>query len=110
MSVFIKTETFNSKAKGLSRELRRQYINQHSSWVYEMNHSGISISSGYLVDQKQNPGGGGLLIIEADTYAEAISIIEKDPMILADLVTWELREWIQVSGKPVSTINEGDSP
>ena len=100
MPWFIKTEHFTSKTNKLSSEVRKKYLNQHRHWVLNLKNSGVDILSGYLVDQDHSPGGGGLLIIEAGSYKEAKSIIEKDPMIVSGLVTWSLQEWIPVIGKP----------
>ncbi len=98
MPIFIKNEKFTKAAKALSSETRKEYLNQHRSWVQSLKHSGRNIASGYLVSKKKKPGGGGLLVIEANTFEEAKIIIEKDPMIKNNLVTWEIQEWIPVSG------------
>ena len=37
---------------------------------------GRKISSGYLVDKNKIPGGGGVLIFEADSYEEAMKLIQ----------------------------------
>ena len=98
MSYFVKTESFTIETKKLPLEVRQQYLAQHRSWVSELNKSGTRISSGYLVDKHSAPGGGGLLIIEADSYQEAFSIIQMDPMIISGLVHWDLQEFVSVSG------------
>ena len=54
--------------------------------------------SGFLVDQDRRPGGGGLLIFEAASYATALEWVQNDPMIRGGLVDWQLQEWIPVSG------------
>ena len=48
--------------------------------------------------QTRRPGGGGLLIFEAESYEEALAWVQNDPMIQAGLVDWKLQEWIPVSG------------
>lgn len=63
-----------------------------------LRNNGYNVASGYLINEKQNPGGGGLLIIESKNYQEAKNIIKKDPMILNHLVTWKLQEWVPVVG------------
>jgi uncharacterized protein YciI len=50
------------------------------------------------VDERRRPGGGGLLIFEAESYGEALAWVSQDPMIQAGLVDWTLQEWIPVSG------------
>lgn len=53
------------------------------------------------MDADSAPGGGGLLVIEAPSYAEADRLIRHDPMILSGLVTWTLHEWKPVAGAPL---------
>ncbi len=98
MPWFIKTERFKETTLNLSPNHRKAFIAKHREWALKLSESGVKISSGYLVDSTHAPGGGGLLIIEAFSYEEARSIVEKDPMIISDLVTWTLQEWIPVYG------------
>ena len=102
MSWFIKTERFKSATLRLSKEERKIFLTRHKDWVIKLNKQGKKIISGYLVDEKQLPGGGGLLIVEATSYEEAMSLIKEDPMIVFDLVTWELQEWVPVVGQLMS--------
>ena len=98
MPLFIKTEKFNKEAWSLSPEDRKKYLKSHQAWVEGLKEQRFNISSGYLVDKEGNPGGGGLLVLEARSFDEANQIIIKGPMILACLVEWNLQEWIKVSG------------
>ena len=82
----------------LSAEQRSVHLNAHRLWVEQQSKSGRFIRSGYLVDGNRRPGGGGLLMFEATSYDEALSWVQQDPMIRADLVAWTLQEWIPVSG------------
>ena len=107
MPWFIKTEHFNTETVKLLPEFREKYIEQHRTWLFKLKNEGIQISSGYLVNKNHCPGGGGLLILEANSYAEAKSIIEHDPMIEAGLVTWQLQEWIEVYGQPIVCSQRG---
>ena len=50
------------------------------------------------MDGDRRPGGGGLLIFEASSYADALAWVQNDPMIIAGLVDWQVQEWIPVSG------------
>ncbi len=103
MSWFIKTEKFNKKAIGLSSRERTKFISEHVSWVKKLSLSGVKIASGYLVDKDQHPGGGGLLILEADSYEKAKKLIIKDPIIKNQLVDWKLEEWLPVYGELLIT-------
>ncbi len=102
MPWFIKTEKFTLKTSKLSNEKRQRYLQAHCNWVMNLKQSGMKIASGYLVDNNRLPGGGGLLIIEAYSFEAAKSLIIKDPMIVANLVIWNLQEWIPVCGDILS--------
>ena len=98
MPWFVKTETFTPETAALPGEQRRPHLEAHRRWVEEACAAGRRIRSGFLVDGDRRPGGGGLLIFEAETYLDAHSWVENDPMIRSGLVTWQLQEWIPVSG------------
>ena len=98
MPIFIKTEKFKDKTLKLSNIERKKFLSMHKEWVKHINKSGHYIISGYLINEKKMPGGGGLLIIEAKDYLTAKKIIEEDPMIKNKLVIWELQEWVPVNG------------
>ena len=97
MPFFIKTEKFTKEAKDLSDDIRKEYLNQHKSWIKSLKQSGENILSGYLTNKEREPGGGGLLVIEAKSFEEAKKIIEEDHMIKNNLVRWNLQEWVIVS-------------
>ena len=105
MPIFIKTEKFKVETLNLSNSERRIFLSMHKEWVEEIRQSGNYIHSGYLINEKKMPGGGGLLIIEAKDYLSAQKIIEKDPMITNNLVTWELQEWIPINGSQPELFN-----
>ena len=96
MPYYIKTEKFKTQALSLPESKRKKYINAHKKWILELKEQGINISSGYLVNENKRPGGGGLLILNSDSYEKAKSLILKDPMIINNLVTWELQEWVKI--------------
>ena len=98
MAWFIKHETFTAETAALPFDQRRPYLDAHRQWVERLQQSGQRISSGFLVDDQRRPGGGGLLVFEAQSYADALALVQTDPMILGGLVTWQLQEWIPVSG------------
>ena len=98
MPIFIKTEHFKDKTLELSKNVRQKFLLMHKEWVKDITNSGHYILSGYLINEKKMPGGGGLLILEAKDYLTAKKIIENDPMIQHDLVNWDLQEWISIDG------------
>ena len=98
MAWFVKTETFTAVAAALSVEQRRPTLEAHRRWVADGAEAGRRLRSGYLVDGDRQPGGGGLLIFEATSYADALAWVQNDPMIVAGLVDWQVQEWIPVNG------------
>ncbi len=98
MPIFIKTEKFKDKTLKLSNIERKKFLSMHIEWVKDISKSGKYIHSGYLINEKKMPGGGGLLIFEAKDYLTAKKMVEKDPMIKNELVIWELQEWIPIIG------------
>ena len=98
MAWFVKTETFTAAAAALPVERRRPTLEAHRRWVVQETTAGRRLRSGFLVDGDRRPGGGGLLMFEASSYADALAWVENDPMIRAGLVDWQLQEWIPVSG------------
>jgi uncharacterized protein YciI len=93
MPWFIKRETFRLPQADLAPHLAA-----HKAWVAELRSRGARLSSGYLVDGEGRPGGGGLLLLEADTYASAEALIQQDPMVRSGGVDWTLQQWIGVVG------------
>ena len=96
MPIFIKTEKFKENTLKLSNSERKKFLLMHKEWVKDISKSGHCIHSGYLINEKKKPGGGGLLIFEAKDYLTAKKILSNDPMIKNDLVNWDLQEWISI--------------
>ena len=105
MPLFIKTEKFKDKTLELSNIERKKFLLMHKEWVKNISKSGQYIHSGYLINEKKMPGGGGLLILEAKDYSTAKKILENYPMIKYDLGIWELQEWISIEGTKPSLSN-----
>ena len=93
MPYFVKTEIIKKKYL-INNDLKRKIINEHIDWVKKLKKEGINIKSGFLVDELNRPGDGGLLIFEMNDYINALKIIKNDPMIKNDLVEWKLNEWV----------------
>ncbi|MGC6483611.1 MAG: YciI family protein [Synechococcus sp.] len=98
MPWFVKQETFTAAMTTLPPEQRRRHCHDHRLWVEAQRHAGLRIASGFLVDGDHQPGGGGLLVFEASSYAAAEQFIQQDPMIARGLVAWSLHAWKPVSG------------
>eukprot|EP00547_Thalassionema_nitzschioides_P012874 CAMPEP_0194259834 /NCGR_PEP_ID=MMETSP0158-20130606/44471_1 /TAXON_ID=33649 /ORGANISM="Thalassionema nitzschioides, Strain L26-B" /LENGTH=319 /DNA_ID=CAMNT_0038999779 /DNA_START=15 /DNA_END=977 /DNA_ORIENTATION=+ len=87
-SWFCKTEQFKKPYPEV-----KPYLEEHKLWVLDMRKSGHCMTSGYRVDEKGRPGGGGLMFLAAKTYDEAQSIVLKDPLVANDCVDWVLNGW-----------------
>ena len=96
MPFFIKTEVIK-KEYLFQNEIKEKIINDHINWIQNLKRKGIDIKSGFLVDELKKPGAGGLLIIEIETYKDALEIIKNDPMIKNNIVEWTLNEWIDIN-------------
>ena len=96
MPIFIKTELIK-KEYLIQKEIRKKIINEHIKWIQNLQRKGIDIKSGFLVDELKQPGDGGLLILDIETYQEALEIIQNDPMIKNNIVEWKLNEWIDIT-------------
>ena len=96
MPFFIKTELIK-KEYLVQKDIRKKIINEHLKWIKNLKRKGINIKSGFLVNRLKKPGAGGLLIIEIETYKDALEIIKNDPMIKNNIVEWQLNEWIDIN-------------
>jgi len=93
MPFFVKTEIIK-KEWGIKNDVKRKRINEQIEGGKKLKKEGINIKSGFLVDELNRPGDGGLLILEMNNYRNALKIIKNDPMIKNDLVKWKLNEWV----------------
>ena len=96
MPIFVKTELIK-KEYLVQKDVRKKIINEHLKWIKNLKRKGINIKSGFLVNRLKQPGAGGLLIIEIETYKDALEIIRNDPMIKNNIVEWQLNEWIDIN-------------
>jgi uncharacterized protein YciI len=88
MPWFVKQESFLRPYAAM-----KPHLEAHHRWVEELRRTGVVISSGYLVDGEGRPGGGGLLLLEAPSYAEAEELVRGDPMVRSGGVEWRLQQW-----------------
>ena len=96
MPIFIKTEIIK-KEYLIQKDIRKKVINEHIQWIENLKRKGINIKSGFLVNELKQPGDGGLLILDIETYQDALEIIKQDPMIKNNIVEWKLNEWIDIN-------------
>lgn len=93
MAWFVKRETFLWPHGRL-----KPHLAAHRLWVGALRSQGHQLCSGYLVDDRDQPGGGGFLLLEAKDYASALALIEDDPMVRSGGVRWQLHRWVPVVG------------
>ena len=96
MPIFIKTELIK-KEYLIQKDVKKKIINEHIKWIEDLRGKGIKIKSGFLVNKLKQPGDGGLLILEIETYQDALEIIKNDPLIKNNIVEWKLNEWIDIT-------------
>ena len=96
MPFFVKTEIIK-KEYLIDDHLKRKVVTKHINWIKQLKQEGLNIKSGFLIDELKKPGDGGLLILEIDSYENALKIIQNDPMIINNIVEWKLNEWIDVN-------------
>ena len=98
MPIFVKTEIIK-KEFITDNKFKKKFVDKHILWIKELKKAGVNVKSGFLVNEIKEPGAGGLLTIEVNTYQEALKIVKEDPMIKNKIVDWKLSEWIDISTK-----------
>ena len=96
MPIFVKTEIIK-KEFITDNKFKKKFVDKHILWIKELKKAGVNVKSGFLVNEIKEPGAGGLLTIEVNTYQEALKIVKEDPMIKNKIVDWKLSEWIDIS-------------
>ena len=70
-----------------------QHVPAHKAFIQDLIDQGHQASTGYWGRR-----GGGMLLFTADSMAEAESIVQRDPLIINNCVTYDLFEWNVVMG------------
>jgi uncharacterized protein YciI len=65
-----------------------QYVSAHKEFVRDLIRKGHQAKTGYW-----GCYGGGMLLFQADSMAEARAIVEQDPLVRHGCVTYQLYEW-----------------
>lgn len=65
-----------------------KYVPAHKKYVRELISQGHRARSGYWREL-----GGGMLLFEANSLAEAKKIVSNDPLIINNCVHYEIHEW-----------------
>ena len=83
MPTFVKIET------GIvNKAIFDRYVSAHKIYIRQLILQGHQARSGYWKEM-----GGGMLIFEANSLAEAEEIVAQDPLIVNKCVKYELHEW-----------------
>ncbi|MBE9043853.1 hypothetical protein IQ255_05445 [Pleurocapsales cyanobacterium LEGE 10410] len=83
MPTFVKIE------KGIvNKTIFDRYVPAHHSYVRQLIAQGHKAKTGYWKGL-----GGGMLVFEAESLAEAQKIVDRDPLIANNCVAYELHEW-----------------
>ncbi|NES96247.1 MAG: hypothetical protein F6K32_13630 [Desertifilum sp. SIO1I2] len=68
-----------------------RYVPAHKAYVQDLIDKGHQAKSGYWARR-----GGGMLIFQANSRAEAEAIVAQDPLVQNHCVKYELYEWCVV--------------
>lgn len=70
-------------------------IPAHLAWLRGLEARGHRPSSGYWADRKgcNGAGAGGMLLFWAESWGEALALVESDPLIQQGCVRWTLHSW-----------------
>lgn len=68
-----------------------KYVPAHKEYVRELIAKGYKAKSGYWAQK-----GGGMLLFEAASRAEAEALVAQDPLVKNNCVKYELFEWCVV--------------
>ena len=87
MAWFVKIE------RGIvQKEKFDQHVPAHVDYVKELIEKGHQARTGYWAEL-----GGGMLLFQAESLAEATAIVQADPLIKNGCVEYELHEWCIVA-------------
>ena len=65
-----------------------RHVPAHVAYVKDLIAKGHQARTGYWAER-----GGGMLLFQADSFAEAEAIVQADPLIQNGCVEYELHEW-----------------
>ena len=83
MPWFVKIET-----GVVSKATFDQHVPAHQDYVRNLIANGHQARTGYWAEF-----GGGMLVFQADSLAEAKTIVQADPLVKNGCVDYELHEW-----------------
>lgn len=72
----------------VERSVYEPHLPAHMAYLHELNARGTLLLSGPFVDRR-----GGMVLIRAESEAAARAIAAADPLVVAGVDTFELRQW-----------------
>lgn len=72
----------------VDKETFDQYVPAHCAYVRQLIAAGHQARTGYWAER-----GGGMMLFEAPSLAEAKAIVAADPLVQHQCVSYELHEW-----------------
>jgi uncharacterized protein YciI len=79
-----------------------QFVPAHKVFVQQLNAQGHQATTGYWRESR-----GGMLLFQAESFAQAQQIVAQDPLIINGCVEYELHEWVAIL--PPKTLNGSDN-
>jgi uncharacterized protein YciI len=89
-------------------EERRAVHHEHLAHQYELERRGIMFAAGPFVDEAGKPFGPGMIIIRAESEAEARAIADADPYHKGGFRTYRLQRWMMNEGSFGVRLNYSD--
>lgn len=89
-------------------ETVRQFRDAHLKHQVELERAGTLFGAGPLAELDGTRVGRGLIIIRADSAAEAKQIADSDPMFIAGVREYELHQWQIAEGNLRITLHISD--
>lgn len=90
------------------REQLDQQLEAHLQHQIRLEKSGIMFGAGPLSNADGTPTGTGMIIIRAETEADARRIADQDPFHSSGLRTYTLQQWTMNEGRLTITLDFSD--
>ena len=90
------------------RDQLDQHLEAHLQHQIRLEKSGIMFGAGPLSNADGTPTGTGMIIIRAETEADARRIADEDPFHSLGLRSYSLRQWTMNEGRLTITLDFSD--
>ncbi len=78
--------SINKLKPGIDHAQFNKVIAAHREWVTKQLAAGVLVQAGKWGDN------GGMIVVKAESREEADKVVNQDPLVLADLITFETAE------------------